>query len=195
MLLKYGTNNENTKLFLLHLIKVSDDGLAHFLGESLTALLKHSLHNPAAKFVKTKCHNILLDGWDNGAHARGLCWVTHLYDDLLHDMITVEVEWTVLNSFGIDQLLHQLFLLAIGEHFEACLKYSATMLVSWEVIDISSTMCKDNVQVLAVNSSNLLNFLYNVVAKWVLYELIKSYGRIFQQIVEEALLFVHRNSI
>jgi len=70
MLLQYGTYNENAILLLLHLIKVSDDGLPDCLSKCLAALLKDSLDNPAAEFVKTERHNILLDGSYYGAHAR-----------------------------------------------------------------------------------------------------------------------------
>lgn len=183
VLLQYGAYDENAILLLLHLGKVSDDGLTDCLSECLAALLKDPLDNPAAELVKTERHNILLDGSNYGAHAGWLRWMTHLDDDLLHDVVAVEVEGAVLNSISFNQLLHELFLLAIGKHFEARLQYSTAMLVGWEVVDAATEMPEDNVEVLAVDPSNLLDFLYDVVTKRILNQLVKSDGRIFEEVV------------
>lgn len=160
-----------------------DDGLTDSLSERLTALLEDSLNNSAAEFVETERYNILLDGWHYGAHAGRMCCMTHLDDDLLHDVIAVEVERAILNLVSLDQLLHEFFLLGVGKHLKTSLKHSTSMLVSWKMVDISSEMGEDNIKVLTVYPSNLLYLLNDVVTKRILNQLVKSYGRIFQQIV------------
>lgn len=51
VLLEYGANYKYAILLLLHLIKVLDDGLTNSLRESLAALFKYSLDDPAAELV------------------------------------------------------------------------------------------------------------------------------------------------
>lgn len=109
--------------------------------------------------------------------------MTHLNNYLLHDVIAVEVEGAVLNPISLNKLLHELFLLTVGEHFKTCLEYSTPMFVGREVVDVATEMAEDNVEVLAVDSSNLLDFLYDVVTKRILNKLVKSYGRVFQEVV------------
>ena len=55
--------------------------------------------------------------------------MTHLNNYLLHDVIAVEVEGAVLNPISLNKLLHELFLLTVGEHFKTCLEYSTPMFV------------------------------------------------------------------
>lgn len=51
------------------------------------------------------------------------------------------------------------------------------------MVDAATEMPEDNVEVLAVDPSNLLDFLYDVVTKGILNQLVKSDGRIFEEVV------------
>lgn len=69
------------------------------------------------------------------------------------------------------------------------------MFVGREVVDVPSEMAKDDVEVLAVDATNLLNFLNDIITETILDELIESHGRIFQQIVQKAHFFMHRHRV
>ena len=81
---------------------MSYDGITDSLREGLATFLKDPLHNPAPKFIETERQNILLDSWHYGAHAGWVCRMTHLDDDLLHDVIAIKVERAIFNSVGRD---------------------------------------------------------------------------------------------
>ena len=94
---KNGAEYKDAKLIVTHLLKMINNSVRSILHKNWVALFKHPLDNTTTVLVQAISNNVLFNLMDEVNKWLRLYLLTHLLDDLLHHMISVETEGAIFN--------------------------------------------------------------------------------------------------
>lgn len=116
--------------------------------------------------------------------------MTHLLDDLLDNVVSIEVEGAVFYLSLVEELLDHLLLLEEVKNFKACLNNTTSVLVGRIFKHVPFNVVKNDVQILLANALHHLNFLDHVVTKTVKHKLLKSNALILEYRVKKSIFLL-----
>lgn len=115
------------------------------------AKLEHSLDDSAAIFVDAVSDDVL---FDLAYYFSKYWWIHHLAhvdDDLLDDVVSMEVEWTLFDEALWDNFLNHLGVVFDSKSVEGNLHDSASMLVRSVFVNIADDVIEYDILVFWIN--------------------------------------------
>lgn len=131
------------------------------------AFFEHPLDDPATELIEAILDYMQLDLANEINKYLRVYLRAHLSYDLLHHMVSIEIEWAIFHPFLIQKFLHQNLPLGVVEDFDSCLNDPASMLISGVLEHVATDIAKNNVQVFLFDAVDHLDLLDDIVAETV----------------------------